>query len=83
VVASTVAGIPEVIDNGVTGVLVAPGDAHHLAAALVGLAEDAGLRRRLGDSARRHVVTHFNRAHCGLAVAAEFDSELGPKEVPV
>jgi glycosyltransferase involved in cell wall biosynthesis len=51
VVASRVAGIPEVVSDGENGLLVPPGDAGALTAALHRLA-DATLRRRLGETAR-------------------------------
>lgn len=56
VVASRVAGIPDVITDGVNGLLVPPGDAQALRAALVRLAADDGLRARLGRAARATVV---------------------------
>lgn len=47
VVASDVGGIPEIVIDGVNGLLVRPGDATALAAALNRLADDEGLRQRL------------------------------------
>jgi glycosyltransferase involved in cell wall biosynthesis len=48
VVASRVGGLPDVIADGETGILVAPGDVGELSAALDRLIGDAGLRERLG-----------------------------------
>ena len=59
VVASRVAGIPDVVTDGVDGILVAPGDAAALAGALTRLAGDAALRARLGDAARRTALARF------------------------
>jgi glycosyltransferase involved in cell wall biosynthesis len=53
VVASRTGGIPEVVEDGVSGVLVAPGDADDLARALAELERDPERRRRLGVAARR------------------------------
>jgi glycosyltransferase involved in cell wall biosynthesis len=53
VVASRVAGIPDVVTDGVNGLLVPPGDPAALAAALHRLGGDAALRARLGEAARR------------------------------
>jgi glycosyltransferase involved in cell wall biosynthesis len=47
-----IAGVPEAVVSGETGVLVAPGDRDALAAAVTPLLRDAELRRRLGDQAR-------------------------------
>jgi glycosyltransferase involved in cell wall biosynthesis len=51
VVASRVGGIPEVIEDGRTGVLVPPQDPAALAGAVVRLLGDAGGARRLGETA--------------------------------
>jgi glycosyltransferase involved in cell wall biosynthesis len=53
VVASRVAGIPDVIEDGVNGLLVPPADPPALAAALGRLCADATLREQLGAAARR------------------------------
>jgi 2-deoxystreptamine N-acetyl-D-glucosaminyltransferase/2-deoxystreptamine glucosyltransferase len=53
VVASDVGGIPEVVDEGVTGLLVPPLDVDSLAGALDRLVADPALRDRLAAGARR------------------------------
>jgi glycosyltransferase involved in cell wall biosynthesis len=53
VIASRVAGIPDVVTDGRDGLLVAPKDVDGLAAALQRLRDDPALRLRLGDAARR------------------------------
>ena len=52
VVASRVGGIPDIVTNKETGLLVAPGDAVALADALVQVLSDGGLADRLGSAAR-------------------------------
>jgi glycosyltransferase involved in cell wall biosynthesis len=52
VVATTVGGIPDVVDDGVTGLLIKPGDTGGLANALCLLLSDPALRRRMGDAAK-------------------------------
>lgn len=52
VVASRVGGIPEVITDGIDGVLVPPGDPEALARAVAGLATDPARRASLGRAAR-------------------------------
>ena len=61
VVATSVGGIPEVIQNSVTGLLVAPKDVDALVDALWLLSQDPGLRKELGEKGRRYVVNHFSR----------------------
>ncbi|MGB6985789.1 MAG: glycosyltransferase [Candidatus Aquilonibacter sp.] len=53
VVATTVGGIPEIIRDGTTGLLVAPRASAELASALTRVLGDDTLRARLGDAARR------------------------------
>jgi glycosyltransferase involved in cell wall biosynthesis len=52
VVGTDVAGIPEEIENGVTGTVVPPGDAAALASAMAGLAANRDLARRQGEAGR-------------------------------
>jgi glycosyltransferase involved in cell wall biosynthesis len=59
VVASAVGGVPHLIRDGETGVLVAPGDHAALQEALGRLAEDEATRRRLAASAMRLVEERF------------------------
>ncbi len=59
VVASRVDSIPEIIEDGVTGLLVPPGDAEALARAVVALLSDIGLARSLGEKARGVVRDKF------------------------
>ena len=51
VVGSRVGGIPDIVEDGVTGALVAPGDAQALADALVRVLSDRGYAERLGVAA--------------------------------
>jgi glycosyltransferase involved in cell wall biosynthesis len=52
-------GAPEVVIQGKTGFLVKPGDSSGLASAVVTLLQDPGLRRRMGETGRRHVDPMF------------------------
>lgn len=60
VVATTVGGIPEVIDNGVTGLLIPPSDPTRLAAALKMLINNRELSLKMGRAARRVVTEKFS-----------------------
>ena len=59
VVASRIGQAAEVIDHGTNGLLVPPGDAAALAAALARLRGDPGLRTRLGQLARMTVADSY------------------------
>jgi len=60
VVATSVGGIPELVDHNKTGILVPPMSAIALADALQRLGDDPILRRQLGQSGREKVVRDFN-----------------------
>jgi glycosyltransferase involved in cell wall biosynthesis len=60
VIASNVGGIPKVINNGVNGLLVPPGDWRSLSVTLRNLMNDGGLRKRLGISARETIIAKYD-----------------------
>ncbi len=60
VVASRAGGMPEAVDDGATGFLVAPGDVRALADALCRLVDDPALRERMGAAARARVLERFS-----------------------
>jgi glycosyltransferase involved in cell wall biosynthesis len=64
VVASRVGGIPDIVRDGVDGLLVDPRDRAGLVVALHRLTTDPELRARLGASARRRVAERFTVEHC-------------------
>ena len=59
VVATTVGGIPEIIEHGVTGLLVPPGDESALANAIGSLLEDQPAAAAMGRRAQRIVAERF------------------------
>ncbi len=59
VVASRVGGLAEVIADGVTGLLVPPGDSKALGDAIAQLASDPNRARAMGQRAAAHVRRHF------------------------
>jgi glycosyltransferase involved in cell wall biosynthesis len=60
VVSTDLSGIPEAVEDGVSGLLVPPGDAPALAQALSGLLDDSELRRRFGEMGRKLVADAFD-----------------------
>jgi glycosyltransferase involved in cell wall biosynthesis len=84
VVSTSVGGIPELIEEGCTGLLVAPGDDDALAAALEELLADPVRARVLGEAGRVEVERNFGldraaaayeAAYCGCAMTP-------PEEMP-
>jgi glycosyltransferase involved in cell wall biosynthesis len=60
VVATTTGGLPEVVAQGETGLLVPPGDAESLAAAVVSLLEDKVRREQMGRSGKARAQARFS-----------------------
>src|SRR4051794_21246107 len=71
VVASDVGGIPELVEDGTTGVLVTPGDAAALAGAIRGLLEEPDHGLRMGVAARERVrLRHDPAVHIRAVLSA-------------
>ncbi|MFZ1947452.1 MAG: glycosyltransferase family 4 protein [bacterium] len=60
VVASRIGGIPELVEDGRTGLVFEPGSAPALAEKIAQLVADPAAVRRMGETARRRVETEFN-----------------------
>lgn len=71
-----VAGIPEVIEDAKTGLLVQPADAVAMAQAIEALVSDEELRQRLGTAARAYTETHLARNRCNDDIAQVFRAYL-------
>jgi glycosyltransferase involved in cell wall biosynthesis len=76
VVASAVGGIPEVVTDGVSGLLVPPSDPPALARELIRLARSAALRRRLGEAGYDTVRDRFSIDAQVRRTQAIYDEEL-------
>jgi glycosyltransferase involved in cell wall biosynthesis len=72
VAATLHSGIPEVVVDGVNGLLVPPADEVALAEALARLIGDGGLRRRLGLNGRKTVLEKFDIRRNAERLLAEF-----------
>lgn len=59
-VATRVGGIPEVVQDGATGLLVDFGNVEKLAKAVESLIHDAALRKKLGEAARADASRRFS-----------------------
>lgn len=60
IVTSRAGGLPEAVADGVSGLLIAPGDVPALTAALARLLDDAALRRRMGEAGRARILEQFS-----------------------
>ena len=72
VVSTRVSGIPELVEEGVNGMLVQPREPEALADALQRLLVDPGLRRRLGAEGCRRVRENFDLSRNTQALAELF-----------
>ncbi len=78
-VASSVGGIPDVVDDGETGLLVPPKDAGALADALLELAAQPERRRLMGDTARAKVVPAYSLEEMVRQIEALYEELLDEK----
>jgi len=83
VIAAAVSGIPELVIEGHTGLLVPPRDARAVADALQRLEADAALRARLGEAGRQRVVEHFDLRRSATRRAALLTGSEAQREAPV
>jgi len=60
VVASRIGGIPDIVEDGISGLLVPPADADALAAAIRRVLADPALARRLGEAGHRRLRERFS-----------------------
>ena len=76
VVASAVGGIPEVLTDGVDGLLVPPADPRALAAAIARLARSPSLREQMGEAGYATVRDRFSIEAQVRRIEAVYDEEL-------
>jgi hypothetical protein len=69
-------GIPEVIDEGVTGLLAIPGDAEDLADKIIKLANDPSLCSKMAKKARRRVEELFTKEQMAFRTLSNYEEIL-------
>jgi glycosyltransferase involved in cell wall biosynthesis len=77
VVAAAHGGLPEMLRDGQTGLLVEPGDPTALAAALRSLADDPGRAHDLGAAAAADIAARFSAERMLAAIEAQYEVVLG------
>jgi glycosyltransferase involved in cell wall biosynthesis len=83
VVATNVAGIPELVEEGVSGYLVSPGDEIGLADKISSLLADGNLRTRFGEAGRKKVEREFDIRIEARRLARILESALNGIAEPV
>jgi glycosyltransferase involved in cell wall biosynthesis len=76
VVATRVGGLPEIVDDGETGLLVPAGDEGALADAIVRLLEDEPLRHRLGANGRAKLESELSPQAVARGTVAVYESAV-------
>ncbi len=76
VIASAVGGLPEIVDDGRTGILVPPGDAGALAEAIVELAADRARAAEVGGAGRTRALAEFSQERCTARTEAVYGAAL-------
>ncbi|WP_129242286.1 glycosyltransferase [Achromobacter veterisilvae] len=71
IVGTDVGGVPEVVQHGVSGILVPYGDVASLEQALGRLIQDSALRSRMGAAGARHIATEPKFTVAAMAEAME------------
>ncbi|MGH7791418.1 MAG: glycosyltransferase, partial [Thermodesulfobacteriota bacterium] len=79
VISTNITGIPEIVENGVSGILIPPKDENALVQAMLRLIEDKKLRKELGDGARKRVEERFDINKNVVQYAALFDGQVENK----
>lgn len=81
IIASRVGGIPEQIEDGVTGILVAPRNSVELRAAILTLAEDRDGRIAMGRKARARLETCFSLQRHGESLRKVYLAAIQKKQI--
>ena len=76
VVATRVGGIPDIVDDGETGLLVAPRAPDELACAVLALVHSPERRCLMGGAARAKVVPHYSLQHMVQRIEAIYEELL-------
>ncbi|NND61197.1 MAG: glycosyltransferase family 4 protein [Gammaproteobacteria bacterium] len=79
VIVTDTGGNAELVADGETGIVVAPGDRSAMGAAVSRLASDASLRERMGAAGRERIARHFNVGQTIEQTYAVFSSLLENK----
>jgi glycosyltransferase involved in cell wall biosynthesis len=77
VVATSAGALSEIIEDGVTGITVPPGDSDALRDALRRLLSDPELCRRMGEAGRQRVVERFTWRQTALRTAEVYEEVCG------
>ncbi|MBI1388515.1 MAG: glycosyltransferase [bacterium] len=78
-IATRVGGVPDVIEDGVSGAIIEPENIDALTEAMRRLLADAGLRERMGAAARERIASHFSVDAMARKFEALYAEALGAR----
>ena len=76
VVATNVGGIPDVVDDGITGLLIHKGDASTLATATLTLLQDPALRKKMGDAGYEKITEQFSAVTMVRKISEVYEEQI-------
>lgn len=77
VIASRVGGIPEIVEDGITGLLVSPGSSLDLAEKILWLLNHPAEQKQMGHNARERATTHYNIDKIADQTLSFYEETLG------
>jgi glycosyltransferase involved in cell wall biosynthesis len=75
-VATWIAGVPELIQDGQDGLLVTPSGVTQLSAAIARLMDDPDLRKRIAKAGRYKIIEHYNLSKNAVLLAKVFEKRV-------
>ncbi len=78
-VVSKAGGLAEIVEDGVSGIFVPPGNPEAMAAAIIRLLENPEARKKLGEAARKKAETSFDPARAAGELAALYEKTGGKR----
>jgi glycosyltransferase involved in cell wall biosynthesis len=82
VVATGVGGIPDLVKDGVNGVLVTPGNVDELAGALEKMLIDKGLAQKMGREGRKRIKEQFSSEIMARSIERVYRELMTVKGIP-
>ncbi len=79
VIVANAGGVVELIEDGKTGLLVEPQDENELTQAMLRLAHDPQLRRRIGENAKERIRSEYSFEEMARRIEAVYDKVMGEK----
>lgn len=79
VVATAVSGVPELVEDRISGILVPPADPEALAREILGLLDDPGMARTMAQKARERVEENFTYTGMIEALESYFNEKIGAR----